>query len=109
VSNTGLVHITGVGSCIVVASQAGNTNYVAAPDKEHTITIYHGTTTVTCGAGPFTYTGSAITPCSASVTGLGGFNQSLTVSYHNNSNAGTATANASHSPTRRSKTGLPVR
>jgi len=42
VSNAGLVHITGAGTCIVVASKAGNTNYVdsvAAPDKEHTITI----------------------------------------------------------------------
>jgi hypothetical protein len=47
VSNAGLVHITGAGICVVLASQAGNTNYggsVAAPDKEHTITInrdYH--------------------------------------------------------------------
>jgi hypothetical protein len=59
VSNAGLVHITVAGTCIVVASQAGNTNYVgsvAAPDKEHTITINQAaTTTVTCGAGPFTY------------------------------------------------------
>ena len=60
VSNAGLVHITGAGTCIVVASRAGNTNYVgsvAAPDKEHTITINQATatTTVTCGAGPFTY------------------------------------------------------
>jgi hypothetical protein len=36
VSNAGLVHITEAGTCIVVASRAGNTNYVgsmAAPDK----------------------------------------------------------------------------
>src|SRR5215208_3181172 len=33
------------------------------------------TTTVTCGAGPFTYTGSAQTPCSAKVTGPGGLDQ----------------------------------
>ena len=60
VSNAGLVHITGAGTCIVVASQAGNTNYVgsmAAPEKEHTISINQATatTTVTCGASPFTY------------------------------------------------------
>jgi hypothetical protein len=67
------------------------------------------TTTVTCGVGPFTYPGSAITPCSASVTGPGGLNQSLTVSYQNNTNAGTATADASNSLTRQSKTSLPVR
>jgi hypothetical protein len=59
VSNAGLVHITGAETCIVVASQAGNTNYVgsmAAPEKEHTISINQAaTTTVTCGAVPFTY------------------------------------------------------
>ena len=59
VSNADLVHITGAGTCIVVASRAGNTNYVgsmAAPEKEHTISINQvATTTVTCGAGPFTY------------------------------------------------------
>ena len=59
VSNAGLVHITGAETCIVVVSQAGNTNYVgsmAAPEKEHTISINQvATTTVTCGAGSFTY------------------------------------------------------
>src|SRR5918994_922679 len=55
VSNVGLVHITGAGPCIVVASQPRNTNYVAAPDKEHTITINQ-----------------------ASVTASGALNQSLT-------------------------------
>jgi hypothetical protein len=57
VSNTGLVHITGAGTCIVVASQAGNNNYVAATDIEHTID-QAATTTVTCSVGPFTYTNS---------------------------------------------------
>src|SRR5205807_7183600 len=46
-------------------------------------------------AGPFTYGSAAQTPCSATVTGTGGLNQSLTVSYTNNTNAGTATASAS--------------
>jgi hypothetical protein len=58
-SNAGLVHITGAGTCILVASPAGNTNYVgsmAEPEKEHTISINQvATTTVTCGADPFTY------------------------------------------------------
>src|SRR5207253_539301 len=57
------------------------------------------TTTVTCGAGPFTYTGSPQTPCTANVTGAGGLNQSLTVNYSNNTNAGTATASASYPAT----------
>ena len=58
VSNADLVHITGAGTCIVVASRASNTNYVgsmAAAEKEHTISINQvATTTVTCGAGPVT-------------------------------------------------------
>ncbi len=52
-------------------------------------------TTVTCSGGPFTYTGSPHTPCTATVTGAGGLNQTLTVSYLNNVTAGTATASAS--------------
>ena len=42
-----------------------------------------------------TYNGTAQTPCTATVTGAGGLNQSLTVNYSNNTNAGTATASAS--------------
>jgi hypothetical protein len=55
------------------------------------------TTTVTC-VTPQTYTGSAITPCTATVTGAGGLNQLLpaaSISYTNNLTAGTATASAS--------------
>ena len=40
--------------------------------------------------------GSAITPCSPSVTGPGRLNHSLMVSYQNNTNAATATSSASH-------------
>ncbi len=43
-----------------------------------------------------TYTGAAQTPCTAAVTGAGGLNQSLTVSYTDNTNAGTASASASY-------------
>jgi hypothetical protein len=57
------------------------------------------TTTVTCAAGPFTYTGTAHTPCSATVTGPNGLNQALLVSYSNNVNAGTASASASYGAT----------
>jgi hypothetical protein len=35
----GQVHITGSGSCTVTASQAGNVNYNAAPDKSRTFSI----------------------------------------------------------------------
>ncbi|MEZ4663486.1 MAG: MBG domain-containing protein [Caldilineaceae bacterium] len=53
------------------------------------------TTTVTCSGGPFPGTGTAIQPCTATVTGSG-LNQSLPVTYLNNVNAGTATASASY-------------
>src|SRR5207245_2460991 len=45
-----------------------------------------------CQAGPYTYTGSAQTPCSATVTGAGGLSLAPTPSYSGNTNAGTATA-----------------
>src|SRR6185437_12535933 len=50
--------------------------------------------TVTCPAS-VAFSGSALTPCTATATGAGGLNQSLTVNYTNNTNAGTATASAS--------------
>jgi len=50
-------------------------------------------TTVTCSAN-VTYTGSALTPCSASVSGAGGLQQTLTVNYTGNTNAGPAHAAA---------------
>jgi hypothetical protein len=92
------VHITGAGPCTITAHQAGNSNYNAAPDVPQSFNINKAatTTTVTCGAGPFTYNGSPQTPCSASVTGPAGLNQTLTVDYLDNTNAGTATASATY-------------
>jgi len=91
------IHITGAGNCTVTAHQPGNATYSAAADVPQNFTIGQASsiTAVACGAGPFTYNGSAQTPCTATVTGAGGLSQSLTVSYTNNTNAGTATANAS--------------
>src|SRR5439155_6724370 len=60
-----------------------------------TIAKASSTTTVTCPSS-VTYTGSALTPCTASVSGAGGLSQALTVSYSNNTNAGTASASASY-------------
>jgi Domain of unknown function (DUF5011) len=85
------------GTATASASYAGDANHDQSSDsKTFTIDKASSTTVVTCGAGPFTYNGSAQTPCSASVTGAGGLSQSLTVSYSNNTNAGTATASASY-------------
>jgi len=49
------------------------------------------TTAVTCSPSSVTYTGSALTPCSATVTGAG-LSLTPTPSYSNNTNAGTASA-----------------
>ncbi len=54
------------------------------------------TTTVTCPSSGVTYTGSALTPCTASVTGAGNLDEPLTVTHSDNTNAGTATASASY-------------
>ncbi len=53
------------------------------------------TTTVVCPASVL-YSGSPLTPCTATATGAGNLNVSLTVSYTNNVDPGTATANASY-------------
>src|SRR4029078_1054846 len=60
--------------------------------KNFTIDKAPSVTVVTIVGGPFTYTGSPITPATISVTGAGGLNLSPTADYANNTNAGTATA-----------------
>src|SRR5207302_827426 len=71
-----LVHLTGAGECTITASQAGDSNYLAAPDVPQTFRIFKAasTTTVIC-LTKVTYTGSPLTPCSANVTGAAGLNQ----------------------------------
>src|SRR5439155_7832093 len=54
------------------------------------------TTVVTINGGPFTYTGSAITPATVAVTGAGGLDLAPAAWYLNNVNAGTATAGYSY-------------
>ncbi len=49
------------------------------------------TTTVTCPVS-ITYTGSALTPCTVSVTGAGGLDLTPDPTYTDNTNVGTATA-----------------
>jgi hypothetical protein len=84
------------GTATANASYAGGANWLPSSDsKTFTIDKAETTTTVTCPVS-VTYNGSAQTPCTASVTGPGGLNQTLTVSYEDNINAGTATASASY-------------
>jgi len=82
----------------ITAQYSGGTNYSGSTSSALTQTVNKAntTTTVSCTAGPFTYTGSAHTPCSANVTGPNGLNESVSVSYSNNVDAGTVTASASY-------------
>src|SRR5207244_2047854 len=87
---------TNAGTATASASFAGDANHDASSGSaSFTIAKASSTTTVTCPSS-VTFTGSALTPCTASVSGVGGLSQALTVSYSNNSNAGTATASASY-------------
>jgi uncharacterized repeat protein (TIGR01451 family) len=74
------VHITGAGSCTITASQAGNTNYSAAPSVERSFTIAQAATTTTVTVSNAAYDGQPH-GATASVTGAAGLNQSLTVTY----------------------------
>jgi len=90
---------TNVGTATASASYAGMGNYAASSDSTtFAIGKADTTTTVTCPAS-VTYTGSAHTPCSASVSGPNNLNQPLTVSYSNNVIVGTATASANYAET----------
>ena len=53
-------------------------------------------TTVTITGAPFTYTGSAITPATVTVTGAGGLSLTPAPVYVNNTDAGTANASYSY-------------
>ena len=80
------------------ASFGGDTNHTGSTDTEDfTIGKAGSTSTVVCPAGPYTYTGLAQEPCTASwsSTGADAEGAPLTVVYANNTNAGTATADAS--------------
>jgi hypothetical protein len=87
---------TNAGSATADANWAGDANHTGNTGSGgFTIGQASSTVTVTCPASA-TYTGLALTPCTANVTGTAGLNQSLPVSYINNTNPGTATASASY-------------
>lgn len=72
------------GSYLVTAdfTPADPINYsalTAAPAGYFTIAKAPTTSAVTCSAGPFTYTGAAIEPCTAKVTGAGDLDHALAV------------------------------
>ena len=89
---------TNAGTATASASYGGGDNHLGSSDsKAFEITKATTTTEVTCPAGPFVYTGSAITPaCTASTTGAGGLSVSPTVTFADNTDAGEATASATY-------------
>jgi hypothetical protein len=86
------------GATYFVTSSVPGDNGVLRESAPSTTAILHtsSTVTVTCPAS-VPYNGTAQAPCSATVTGAGGLNQPLQVTYSNNTNAGTGTATASAS------------
>jgi len=88
---------TNAGTAKASASYAGDDNHEGSSgSKTFEITKAASTVAVTCPVSVI-YTGSAQTPCSAVVTGVGGLNQPVTpVTYENNTNVGTAKASASY-------------
>lgn len=86
---------TNAGSYKVTATYAGDANYLAA-SATATTTIAKATSSVavSCPGSPTTYTGSPLTPCTATVTGAGGLSAAVTPAYTDNTNAGTAHATA---------------
>ena len=77
------LHVTsGTGTCSITATKAGDDDYNPTTSVPFTVTINKAssTTTVTCTGTPFTYDGTAH-GCTAAVTGVGGLNQPVSVSY----------------------------
>src|SRR2546422_3463306 len=87
------------GAARAAASWAGDPNHLGSTGTGgFTIERAASAVTVTCTAGaPYTYTGSAQTPCTAAATGAGGLNVGVTpVAYTSNTNVGTAGASATY-------------
>ncbi len=91
VGNDKTVTLTG-GS--LTGSDAGNYVLDGVSTTTANITAAGSTTTISCAPGSFTYTGSAITPCTATVTRVGDADTTATVTYLTNVNVGTNTAKA---------------
>ena len=85
------------GTASASAAYAGDGNHIASNGSAtFAITPLASATVVTCPVS-VGYTGAAQTPCTAVVTSADGLNQSLTATYTDNINTGTATANAAYS------------
>jgi hypothetical protein len=90
-SNTAPV---GAGDYRASASYGGDANHSSSSDaKDFSVFKAGSVTTVNCPAS-VSATGSALAPCSAAATGVGGLNVPVQVNYANNTLPGTATATA---------------
>jgi hypothetical protein len=99
---TGVATLTGVslgtndagGYATGVGASFAGTATTAASSGSGSLSIARAssTTDVTCSGGPFTFDGTPIEPCSASVTGVGGLSLVEAPGYADNVDAGTATA-----------------
>ncbi|MGZ5544398.1 MAG: beta strand repeat-containing protein, partial [Limisphaerales bacterium] len=86
-----------VGEATASASYAGDANHDGSNNTAaFAITKAASLVTVLCSTSE-TYTGAAIEPCTASYSGAGGLTGTLTPTYADNMNVGTATASASFS------------
>src|SRR5206468_4304411 len=86
---------TNVGDATASASFAGDANHAGSTaNGGFAITPATSAIALTCPAS-VTFTRSALTPCSATVTGTGGLSQPVNVTYSANTNVGDATASAS--------------
>src|SRR5437867_978823 len=87
---------TDAGTATASYTFAGDANHTGSSDsKTFTIGPASSTTTVSCPATAQTYAGAPLNPCTASYSGAGGLSGSLTPTYSDNINVGTATARAS--------------
>lgn len=86
----------GIGTQQVTCTYTDKGGLTASMSATYTITQATSTTTVTCVPTSVVYTGEAQEPCTATVTGAGGLNTTTQVSYGNNTNVGTATADATY-------------
>lgn len=85
-----------VGTASASYTYGGDANHSGSNDSEtFDITLATSATVISCPVSQI-YTGSPIEPCTATVTGAGGLNSSVLVTYDNNTNVGTATAHASY-------------
>ncbi len=85
---------TAVGIATASVNFAGDADHAPSSNSAtFHITPAATTTTVSCPLAPMPFTGVAQTPCTAAVSGPG-LSQSLIPTYSANTNAGTATANA---------------